>query len=335
MGSGRAFFSLCTGLMVACAGPTPDPVLRVRGPIAARVLQPVGVIFPAPRPSRATLPETGEVRSLVDLQYSSIYERNSTFTEAARFDGELARLAANLLLGVGDGVAFAIEPSLVFASSGFLDAMVDAFHELTGLPGGGRERFPRDQYSMDLSRRGATAWSLEEDQVLFGDLPITGMATVVEEGPGRAGVAARVTVELPTGDVSGGSGSGGWDTAAGVVAEKSSGRWTFTGHLDGVYVDAPRAFLEAGVDVGFLMFAGAGAEYRWSDTTSLLLQLQYRSSLPEDVAFEEIASEILDVGVGVAHDLTRESSRVVSFHEDAIAAAGPDFTLYFGLSFGF
>lgn len=276
----------------------------------------------------------GEGRTLVDLQYSSIFEQESTFTDAARFDGEVARLAAQVLLGTAEGVAVAIEPSLVFASSGFLDATIDAFHELTGLPGGGRENSRRGQYAMQLKRDGTTAWSLDEDEILFGDLPVTGMATVLEEGPGRPGVAARVTLELPTGDVSSGSGSGGWDTAAGVVFEKSSGRWTVTGNLDGVYVDTPRAFQDAGIDVGFLLFAGAGAEYRWSDRTSLLVQLQYRSPLTEDLAFEEIDREILDVGVGVAHDLSRESSLTVSFHEDAIAASGSDFTLYFGLSLG-
>ena len=100
-------------------------------------------------------------------------------------------------------------------------------------------------------------------------------------------------------------------------------------------MDTPRAFLDAGLDVDFLLFAGAGAEYRWSDRTSLLLQLQYRSPLTEDLPLEEIDREILDLGVGVAHDLTRESALTISFHEDVVAAAGPDFTFYFGLSFGF
>ena len=321
--------------LLACAGPSADPVQRVRGPIAARILQPAALIFPSPRPSRARLPERGDGRALVDLQYSSIFERRTSAEGAARFDGEIARLAAQVLLGAGEGFAFAVEPTLLFASSGFLDHTIDAFHQMTGLPGGGRESFPRDQYSMELERGGVTAWSLEEDEVLLGDLPVTGMVTVLEEGPGQPEVAARVMVEIPTGDDSSGSGSGGWDTAAGVVFEKSVGRWTWTGHLDGVRVDTPRAFLDAGVDVEFLLFAGAGAEYRWSDRTSLLLQLQYRSSLTQDLPLEEIDREILDLGVGLAHDLTRESALTLSFHEDVVAAAGPDFTLYLGLSFGF
>ena len=321
--------------LLACAGPSADPVQRVRGPIAARVLQPAALIFPAPRPSRANLPERGDGRALVDLQYSSIFERRTSVEGAAKFDGEIARLAAQFLLGAGEGVAFALEPTLLFASSGFLDGTVDAFHQLTGLPGGGRESFPRDQYSMSLERGGVTAWSLDEDEVLLADLPVTAMVTVLEEGAGRPQVAARVMVEVPTGDESSGSGSGGWDTAAGVVFEKSAGRWTWSGHLDGVRLDTPRAFLDAGLDVDFLLFAGGGAEYRWSDRTSLLLQLQYRSPLTEDLPLEEIDREILDLGVGVAHDLTRESALTISFHEDVVAAAGPDFTLYFGLSFGF
>jgi hypothetical protein len=335
MSGPRATLLLATMTLVACAGPSADPVHRVRGPIAARILQPAALIFPSPRPARASLPSSGERRALVDLQYSSIFEQNATLEGAARFDGEVGRLAANLLLGLGEGAALALEPSLIFASSGFLDAAVDAFHALTGLPGGGRESAPRDQYAMSLERGGSTAWSLEEDELLLGDLPLTAMMTVLDEGADQPGIAARFTLELPTGSESRGSGSGGWDTAAGVVLEKSSGRWTFTGHLDGVQVDTPRGFLDARLEVDFLLFAGTGVEYRWSDETSLLLQLQYRSPLTDDLPLEEVDGEILDVGVGVAHDLTRESALTISFHEDAVAASGPDFTLYFGLTFGF
>ena len=57
--------------------------------------------------------------------------------------------------------------------------------------------------------------------------------------------------------------------------------------------------------------------------------------MTDDLPLEEVDGEILDVGVGVAHDLTRESALTISFHEDAVAASGPDFTLYFGLTFGF
>ena len=335
MSGPRRTLLLIAMAMGACAGPSSDPAHRVRGPIAARILQPAALIFPAPRPARASLPSSGDGRALIDLQYSSIFEQNASAAGAANFDGEVGRLAANILLGFGEGVALGLEPSLLFASSGFLDATVDAFHQLTGLPGGGRENAPRDQYGMSLERGGVTAWSLEEDELLLGDLPLTAMMTVIDEEPGQPGIAARFTVELPTGSESRGSGSGGWDTAAGVVLEKSSGRWTFTGHLDGVRVDTPRGFLDAGLDVDYLLFAGTGVEYRWSDETSLLLQLQYRSPLTTDLPLEEIDREIMDVGVGVAHDLSRESALTISFHEDAVAASGPDFTLYFGLTFGF
>ena len=332
----RAFLTAVAALcaLAACAGPAAAPAPTVRGPIRARVLQPAAIGFPSPRPARATVAAPGEGRALVDLQYSSIFEREVRPQRAASFDGEVARLAADLTFGVGPGVSLGIEPALYFASSGFLDATVDAFHQLTGLPGGGRESFPRDQYSMELERAGVTAWSLEEDAVLLGDLPLTLTARVQEEGGGRPAIAARLTVEAPTGDVSRGSGSGGWDTAAGVLVERSLGRWTLTGSLDGVQVDRPRAFRDAGIDVDFLLLAAAGAEYRWSDRTSLLLQLQYRSPFTDDLPFEEIDREILDIGVGLATDLGPGQQLTLSFHEDAVAASGPDFVLYAGLAFG-
>ena len=122
MSGPRTTLLLATMTLVACAGPSADPVHRVRGPIAARILQPAALIFPSPRPARASLPSSGERRALVDLQYSSIFEQNATLEGAARFDGEVGRLAANLLLGLGEGAAIPAlqkKPSIITKNSRF------------------------------------------------------------------------------------------------------------------------------------------------------------------------------------------------------------------------
>lgn len=308
---------------------------RVRGPIPTRILQPAGLIFPAHRPRRAALLERGEGRVTPELFYSSIFERAVNPLDAAAFDGEIARGSVTLQYAPSDDVEVVIEPTLLFATSGFLDSFVDEFHGITGFAGGGRDNFPTDAYSMRLVRNGDVAWSLEEDQVLLGDLPISVVARIREEDRDGPALAARVTIELPTGDEDRGSGSGGIDAAAGLLAERSVGRFTFYGSLDGVQVDQPDAFQRAGIDVRSLFSAGGGVEYRWSNHLSLLGQAVFQLPLTRSLDFEEIDREILDLGFGFAYDLPGGSTWTFSFHEDAVAASGPDLTVYTGVSWGF
>ena len=78
--------------------------------------------------------------------------------------------------------------------------------------------------------------------VRFGDLPITLVSRIREEDGDGPAVAARFTIELPTGDEGRGTGSGGIDAAAGVILERSVGRFTFFGGVDGLYAPVIRFF---------------------------------------------------------------------------------------------
>lgn len=322
----------------ACVSPAPldaAGAARVRGPIPTRILQPAALIFPGPRPRRAALREASTGRVTAEVFYASIYEQVVRSTESAAFDGEIGRGSVLLEYAPVDGVEVSIAPTVLFGTSGFLDSLVDDFHELTGFAQGGRDRFPRDRYSMVLTRDSQVAWQLEEDQVLLADLPVSVVSRVRAEDDDGPAVAARVTVELPTGDEARGSGSGGIDVAAGVLLERSRGRWTFFGGLDGVLADQPERFQRAGIDVRDLLLVSGGVEYRWSNRMSLLGQAVLQSPLTRSLPYEEIDREILDLGFGAAYDVGRGSVLTFSFHEDAVAASGPDLTVYLGLSWRF
>ena len=325
--------SLALLLLAACAGPSSDPAHVVRGPLPTRVLQPVGLLFPGPEPRRAHVLPEGRTFLRPEVGYASIFEQNVGPSETASFDGEIARFALELRRGLGRGLELAIEPNVLFATSGFLDRIVDEFHAATGFVGGGREDRERDQFDMRLVKDGVTAYALEEDQVLFGDLPVTLTAALREEDSHGPAVAARFTVELPTGDDDRGAGSGGIDVAAGVLVERSVGRWTFFGGIDGVLPEDPDGFEAAGVEARALGFASGGVEYRWNDRVSLLGQAVLQTPFTRSLGAEEIDREILDLGFGLAWDLAPGATGFASFHEDAVAASGPDATVQVGVAF--
>ena len=118
-----------------------------------------------------------------------------------------------------------------------------------------------------------------------------------------------------------------------MILERSLGRWTFTGGVDGVKVSQPTGFRQAGIEVRTLLLVNGGVEYRWSRKTSLLLTAVLQTPLTRDLPFEEIDREILDLGFGLSRDLTDAARLTLAFHEDAVAASGPDLSLFAGLEF--
>lgn len=296
-------------------------------------MQPAGLIFPIPRPRRAKVLEAGAREARADVTYSSIFESRGQGVDAVRFDGEIARASAQLAFGLGGGAEITVEPQVLFGSSGALDQIVDDFHSFTGFAGGGRELFENDQYQMKLVRGGVTAYELQEDQILLGDLPVSWVQSIRPEDSHGPAVSTRLTVELPTGDEDRGSGSGGVDFGAGVLLERSMGRWTFTGGIDGMHASDPTRFRDARVGVRTLLLASGGVEYRWSRKMSLLGQAVLQMPLTRDLSLEEVDREILDLGFGASRDLGGGTRLILSFHEDAVAASGPDLSLYAGLVF--
>lgn len=322
------------GCLGGCISPPNDPARVIRGPLPTRNQHPFALTFHHPRPRRAVIqaPETMGVG--LDLAYSSIHEIEGGPGELVYMDGETARASARVRRGVGPRTDVELEVAATYASSGFLDSLIEDFHELTGLPNQGREDFESDQFGMRLRRDGALLFDVEEDRLQLADLALSVTHAVRLENLAGPAVALRGAVELPTGSEERGSGNGGVDLALGMVLERSRGRWSLFGGLDLLLPAEPEAFEAAGVELGEVISAQLGTEYRWSDHLSLLAQLVWTSPMGGDFTFEEFDREILDLALGVAWDGPLGGRYHVAIEEDAVAATGPDFGLLFGVSWG-
>ncbi len=321
--------------LAACAGPRSDPAQVVRGPLAVRNQHPFALTLHHPRPRRAAILSPGRTAAALDLAYSSIHEIHGGPGQLVYMDGETARLAARVRQGVGVNTDVELEVAALYATSGFLDSLIEGFHRWTGLPNQGRDDFERDQFEMRLRRNGNLLFDVEEDEVHLADLSLTVSHALRLEDPAGPGVLVRGAVELPTGSVSEGAGNGGVDYALGIVGERTRGRWTYFGAFDWLDADTPDSFAAAGVSVSRILSTSAGIEYRWSDTLSLLGELVMTSPMSRDFTFEEFNREILDVAFGLAWDGPLGARYQAAIEEDAVAATGPDFGVYLGMSWGF
>lgn len=323
-------------LLNACLGThAPDPAPVVRGPLATRTQHPVSLTLLHFRPRRATVAEPGEWGAAVDFSYSSIYEVDTVPGESVRFDGETLRGAARLRYGLAPRTDVEVELAAVYATSGFLDQFIREFHDAFDLPQAGRDDTPDDQYDMSLRHDGALFYELEEDRVSFGDLPVVVTRQVRDEDREGPAVAVRFGVELPTGSEDRGASNGELDYGLGVLLERSVGRWTWTGAADVLLPGQPDAWDDAGVDVEPMAELQAGGEYRWSDRLSLLLQLNFTTHVTREFTVEEFDTAILDLGLGCSYDAFEGGRVDFALKEDVVAATGPDFGVYLGVSWGF
>jgi len=325
-----------TALIAAACAPLPlGPDSRVRGPIAARNQHPLALTVLALPPRRAATLARGRTGVELMSVYTSIYESGLGPGERVVFDGEVLRSSATVRQGVGPNTDVELQLAAVYTSSGFLDGFADAFHDTLQFADGGRSRAADDQHDMRLVRNGRTIYEVHEDEVALADVPVIVTHRVLAEDDGTPGVALRAGVELPTGSESAGAGNGGLDWGAGVVIEKNWPRWSITGGVDLVIPSTPDSFAGSGVDLSNVLQLQNGYEYRWTDRFSLLAQLFWTSPMIDDFSLEEISRDVLDVGLGFAVDTSRRSKFTMSFHEDLVAATGPDFSALLAWTWGY
>lgn len=299
-----------------------------------RVQQPVSLTRLSFRPRRPVAQPPGAVRLEVQGTYTSIYEVDKEPGERVGMDGEYGRLTVRGRWGLGGVADVEVELPVQYATSGFLDEVVNAFHDLFNLPVGGRNNAEDDQYEMRLRRQGQTVWSLEEDSLSLGDVPVIYTHVLREEDVDGPALAWRGGVELPLGNEGNGVGSGGLDWGLGLLGERNLGRWTLTGAVDVLFADTPDSYDGAPTSFRDQLCLQFGTEYRWNDHMSLLLQLVWVSTPVTGYELEEIDAEVIDMGLGAVWDLKGGSRLFCSLHEDLVAAAGGDFGLMFGWTKG-
>lgn len=299
-----------------------------------RAISPVHLTFLAFRPRSATIQPEGSLGYSITSAYSSMFENGFSANSKVVLDGELWRNGFGLRYGVSPATDVEVEVPLVLATSGFLDTFVESFHELFLFPNSGRDERPRFAYEMKVQHGSHDVYQLEGDELGLGDIPIVVTQRLVEESSEHPALAVRVGVELPTGSESRGFGNGTVDFGGGVLAQRTWNRWTVTGAVDYVVTGDSTAFEHGGVEALDLYDAQCGVEYRWNDGVSLLTGMSFSSSVTHDIDIEELDSAILLVDLGAAWDLAGGSRLTVGFEEDAIAAAGPDFTFFVAWSCG-
>lgn len=291
------------------------------------------------RPRRAETQDVGQWSTGLQLAWASIEERQHSSggnNDSVVFDGETIRGTLRGRYGLRKDLDIEVELPFLWAGGGGVDSLVEDFHDLFFLPKGGRQLTEDDQFQMNVTSGGDVLYDLDGNSVRIQDVPIFLTYQLTKESSGVPALAARVGLELPIGSQERGYGNGALDYGAGLIGEKSTGRWTVSGGVDFVRAgDSDRLRRSNGHHFDPQVALALAGEYRWDDDWSLVAGLVWTSRMLHSISLEEINREVFDLGLGFIVDTGPGSRLAFSFHEDLVSATGTDVSFQLGWLLGY
>lgn len=273
-----------------------------------------------------TVPEApGAWRLSVDL--TSEFVEKEEGAEALLLDGETQRYALRYAgTWGGDRGDWNIELPLLHTGGGFLDGLIEDWHDVFSLPDGGRRDAPRDRYRYVYVRDGVTLLDAQEGGTNLGDVQLgAGWAL-------RPGLMLRGLVKLPTGDedeLAGGNlGAATWLDWAWPLPEDAR----VAGFLSaGVSVNEDADALES-LQENVIPFGGLGLALQLLPSLQALSQLYAHAPLYDDTQISALERAGLQFTLGGRWcPGAGPACMELSFQEDLMVGSSPDFSLRLAL----
>lgn len=272
----------------------------------------------------ATAPaQPGPWRLSVDLTNEFVDKQEDG--EALLLDGESLRYALRHTAAWGERGDWSIELPLLHTGGGFLDGIIEDWHDAFSLPDGGREDAPRDRYAYRYVRDGVVQFEAQDGATRLGDVQVgAGWAL-------REGLMLRGLLKLPTGDedkLAGGNfGAAAWADWALPFDEQSA----FGGFASlGVSANEKAEVLEDEQNT-LIPFGGIGLDARLLPSLQILGQLYAHAPLYDDSAIGALDRAGLQMTLGGRWCPGGGPCVELSFQEDLVVASSPDFSLRLAL----
>ena len=261
-------------------------------------------------------------------------------------DAETHRLDLRASLPLGRGRELRVEVPFLARVPGVLDAPIEAWHDLLGLPDGPRVDYRRGRVRLLVGSDSSSA----EPPLLVRELGSAGgvgdvAVELLQQIPFQSSTfaaAARVSVELPTGRASDLLGSGALDAGAGLAATARLGPavWlhgnvgvSVLGGGTGLPVGPADAGGERADRPGHAATSGHGmlaVEWRAARPLSAVAQLQAEST-PWAIGVDLLDRTALALAVGTRAALSQSVEIEAGVSEDLNVETAPDLTLHAAL----
>ncbi len=305
------------------------PAVSVAEPLYVKNLSPVAGLVGLPSPRAAQLVGSGKGQFATHMAIASHFAVDSSDREAVVLDGESWRLAFDFRYGFAEDWELQLELPLLTHDGGSLDSLIDGWHDLWGMPDGGRRQVPRDRLDYRYAAA-ADGFQLRDSSGGIGDVTLALHRTLYRDDSWQ--LSAGVGYKFATGRERDFLGSGAEDgflvLRAGHAAPGS--RLSWQGQAG--YLRAGRFDLPGAAQQRDLWFAGVGVDWAWLDTLSLLLQLDSHSA-PLDSDLTALGETALLLTAGARWRFSRDWALDLALVEDIRVETAPDVTFQASLRY--
>ncbi|MDA0977849.1 MAG: DUF3187 family protein [Proteobacteria bacterium] len=278
-------------------------------------------------PSPLTLPGKETVLLQVGVDLANNFTRSSSRNESIIVDGETLQTTLGAAWRFSDRWVAAVDLPYFHHDGGSLDHFIENWHDLFGLPGGGRKSYPANQLRYAYARNNTTLVDLQQQRSGVGDVRLT-LGYLVASSNQRQWTL-QAGIKLPTGDPEKLTGSGGTDGFVAIQVSQSElfGRQHLRLHSSlGILRPGENdsaGDLLPGMIRDTVFFGSTTLAWRFHERVSLKTQLDYHSAL-FDSSLRELGDTAAQLVLGGSVKLGNRTQLDVAGSEDIITDTSPD-----------
>ncbi len=297
-------------------------------PLYLKNLSPLANLFGLPAQRSADWAEG--LGAAVHMGLANHWISDRSAGERLLLDGETLRVALELRYGFQRDWDLQLELPWLQHDGGRLDPAIDGWHDLWGLPDGGRDRAPRNRLEYRYEGPG-DAFRLHRSAAGAGDPTLSLNRTLYRRGGTVLGLG--LGYKFGSGDAGDFLGSGSDDVYA-TLRLSVAGIATLPLELHGQagYLWAGDSEPLAGSQRDGLWFAGLSADFAAWEAVSLLAQLDLHQA-PATSGLAALGDPAALLGVGLRWWLHRHWSLEFSVTEDIAVETAPDVTFQTSLRY--
>lgn len=299
-------------------------------PLYVKNLSPVAALYGLPAQRTAYSQQTGSFALALHSSIANHYVVEAEGAEQVNFDGETVRVAFELRYGLADNWDLQVELPWIQSSGGHLDSAIESWHDLWGMPDGGRPDIGRD--ILNISYNGPGSDFLVTDKASgFGDISLALSHSFYADENSTASVV--LGYKFAGGDEDELLGSGEDDAFLAVrFSGKPSADSSLVWHGQAGYLYAGEAAVVADAQNTNLWFAGLSLDWRVASQFSLFAQLDMHSA-PLDSALTVLGDDAFLGSLGGRWIPSENWSVDFSFTEDLQVDTAPDITFVASLRY--
>lgn len=323
-------------LLFTCCFPVCAGAMEMR-PLLMRNLMPQKQLFGLPpmEGGELTSPGEGRFKTTFDIANTYSIREEESQTEQLLLDGEIYRLGFQLRYGVRDWLEIGAEVPLVGHAGGFLDNIIEKFHQIFIFPDGDRVDDETNKVEFIYYSDDEEVFDYRRSGYGLGDVTFSSALRLWSRpGPEGEDLALRVGLKLPTGSSDNWRGSGAVDVSLQLDGTKRFVVGDYPGalfaSLGSVYLGEGDLLPEQQRSVAGL--AGLGAAIEAFDSLAIHVQLDGQTALYQDSDLREIKSGGLQFALGFRYQLNDSTLLDFGVGEDIIVHTAPDVVFHFALT---